>query len=376
MKLVVDIQNPTEKTKMESIIVEEKKEDGAVIPPTEPNKVDIEPIKVVKVEEDKEFIKGEKMVETEKGIVTESTPNRYEKIAQQLHEAVTTVGAIPIVWVPEINRLPLALAANLGDLVKVYPQIQGAAGDTVRILTITTPAFSSSVTTSTHTMGYIPVTLTEYGATTVVSYAQMEQLTGDIVATIEAGYLDAAKIMEDVTIMTAMLAGSGSCAGVIASGTVSGAAGSICSTDTFVAKSILEGLRLIAEAGYSVNPGDLTLVLAPKQLQDLLLDTTVVKMLSATEGPGTEIQATGRLTRWCGVNILVTGTPLTTTGTGNATVYRAFLFRNDAVALVPKRNLLIETQKVTTDRNITITGTHVFGVGIPFPKAMVVISSA
>ncbi|RLI30627.1 hypothetical protein DRO48_02860, partial [Candidatus Bathyarchaeota archaeon] len=321
---------------------------------------------------------------TEQGEVSllpDNGENTHERIAALLREAITSgsaVAAIPTVWTPEIARKPAGIAANLGDVVKVYPQIKAKPGDKVKIPRITTPEFvelteGASPSEAAYTLDALEVALTEYGNTVNISYTILEDISGDIVATIEEGFVEAAKLKEDEVILNTLDEIPESDLAAVLYGGDAAAESEVDGEDRMVPDLIGKALKEVMEAGFPVRPGDMAIVLHPKQYQDLILNA---QFTNVAAWGARDVVSKGRLTSYMGVDILVSGKTPTGAGAGGITTYHAYAFRKDAVALVPKRELLIETEKDTASRLLKLTTSHRFGVGILFPKAIVRIITA
>jgi len=324
-----------------------------------------------------------------KGLVpttVDANKERYEKIARSLREAIASSGAaaaIPQIWVPEISRLPAGLVANLRSVVKVYEQISAKPGDRVKIPRVTTPKFSgtpltegAAMTDAAHTIDNVEVTVKEYGAQQTISYSVLEDITGDLVAEIEAGFVDAAKLREDAETLSVIDADVTVPTVLGNEATTATAESGLTSSDIMKPGTFGKAIRSILDQKFAVRPGDLVMVIHPKQWYDLLRDQQFTTAAAATMFPSVTQQ--GQLPSFMGVDILVTSEGLTGTGSGSPpiTTYHAACFRKDAVALVPKRDLLVEQFRDTSARQLRLTGTHRFGVGLAFPKAIVKVITA
>jgi N4-gp56 family major capsid protein len=308
----------------------------------------------------------------------------YEKIATALREAINTSGAaaaLPDIWAPDISRLPAGLPASLRDFVKVYPQIRGRPGDTFKIPRITTPEFGAltegtAPSEVSYTIDTVDVTLSEYGATISLTYSVLEDITGDLVRTIEDGFIEAARLQEDSSILSALNAATP--AATLYGGDATDTA-SVDAADVFSPDLIAKALKEIMEEGYGTRPGSCVLVLHPKQYQALLTNSQFTN--AATLG-SPDVIRTGIISNYMGVDIVVsTKVPVTAATSLDGVnpvvdVYHAFLMRKDAVALVPKRDLLVESEKDTQARVLKLTASHRFGCAVVFPKAVVEIQTA
>jgi len=153
----------------------------------------------------------------------------------------------------------------------------------------------------------------------------------------------------------------------------------IDAADIFSPDLIAKALKEIMEEGYGTRPGSCVLVLHPKQYQALLTNSQFTN--AATLG-SPDVIRTGIISNYMGVDIVVsTKVPVTAATSLDGVnpvvdVYHAFLMRKDAVALVPKRDLLVESEKDTQARVLKLTASHRFGCAVVFPSAVVKIQTA
>ncbi len=344
--------------------------------------------KEVEVEEAKVEEAVEEAKDDEVSVLPQNESNDpREEVAKLLREAVTSssaAAAIPQVWVPEISRKPAGLIANIGDYVKVYPQIEGKPGDRVKIPKLTSIEFAELTEATAPSEATIPidaveVTLKEYGALAKISYAVLEDVNADVVASLEESFEEAAKLAEDAYILSKLDAiADENLAAHIWGGDATGTA-DIDAADVFTPDLVAKAIGAIMAKGYAVKPGDLLLVLHPKQYEDLLRNE---QFTNAARLGSPDVVKTGQISSYMGVDIVVsTKVPITAkdsvaTGEPAVDVYHAFVLKKDAVALVPKRTLLIETERKTAERVLQLMATHRFGAEALFPDAVVKISTA
>ena len=305
--------------------------------------------------------------------------NKYEKIAGVLKEALKSAdaaAAIPTVWTPEIVRKPAGLIANLGDAVRSYPQLRGRPGDKVKVPRLASVEFDSlaegtAPSEPSIVIDAIEIVLHEYGKLVSITYSVLEDIRPDIVAALEDMFTEAAKLKEDEVILSKLDGITEPAATYYGGGKASEA--DITDADVFTPDLIAKALGAIMAQGYLVRPGDLTLVIHPKQYQDLLTNT---QFTNAAAWGSRDVIVSGRLTQYMGVNILVSTKVPTGTSTAGTTTYHAFVFHRDAVALAYKRDLTLEQERDIAARAIKIMATHRFGVEVVLPKAVVKIITA
>ena len=324
--------------------------------------------------------KGGGSVEEKVSVLPEpKQEDRYEKIAGVLREALKSAdaaAAIPTVWTPEIVRKPAGLVANVGDAVRSYPQLRGRPGDKVKVPRLASVEFielteGTAPSEPTVTLDGVEVALKEYGQLISITYSVLEDIRPDIVAAIEEMFTEAAKLKEDEVILSKLDGIAEPAATLYGGGKASEA--DITDADVFTPDLIARALGAIMAQGYLVRPGDLTLVIHPKQYQDLLTNT---QFTNAAAWGSREVVVSGRLTQYMGVNILVSTKVPTGTSSAGTTTYHAFVLHRDAVALAYKRDLTLEQERDITTRTIKIMATHRFGAEVILPKAVVKIITA
>ena len=310
-----------------------------------------------------------------------------ERVAAALREAVTSTSAaaaIPRIWAPKIERKPLGLLANLGDHVKVYPQVKGSPGDRVKVPKMASVEFTelsegTAPSEATIAIDAVEVTLKEYGAMARITYSVLEDITGDVVRELEDNFVEAAKMAEDAYILSKLDAiPDADLAAHLWGGDATGY-GDVDAADVMTPDLIAKAIGAIMQKGYMVKPGSLVLVVHSKQYEDLLRNE---QFTNASKLGSPDVVKTGRITSYMGVDIVVSNkVPVTEAGSVDGTnpavdVYHAFIMPKDAVVLAPKRELLIETEKLTGERVLQITASHRFGAEVLFPDAVVRISTA
>ena len=307
--------------------------------------------------------------------------DRFERIAGLLREALKSsdaAAAIPTAWVPEVVRKPAGLIANLGDVVRSYPQLKGRPGDKVKVPKLASVEFVSltegeAPTEPSLTLDGIDITLNEYGQLISITYSILEDMSPDIVSAIEEMFVEAAKLKEDEVILSKLEAvGADELAAVLYAGGKSSEA-DLTAQDILTPDLIAKAMGAILAKGYVVRPGLLTLVVHPKQYQDLVQNA---QFTNAAAWGGPEVVRTGRLTQYMGVNIVVSTKVPTGQSADGTTTYHAFVLHRDAVALAYKRDLTIEQERDIAARVLKIMATHRFGAEVVLPDAIVKVITA
>ena len=324
---------------------------------------------------------GEKMEEKVSVLPEGGGEDRFERIAGLLREALKSsdaAAAIPTAWVPSVARRPAGLIANLGDVVRSYPQLKGRPGDKVRVPRLAGVEFTAltegeAPTEPSLVLDGIEIALEEYGQLISITYSVLEDMSPDIVAAIEEMFVEAAKLKEDEVILSRLEeVGPDELAAVLIAGGKASEA-DLTASDVLTPELIAKAIGAILAEGYLVRPGDLTLVVHPKQYQDLLQNS---QFTNAAALGSPEVVRTGRLTQYMGVNIIVSTKVPTSTSSDGTTTYHAFVFHRDAVALAYKRDLTIEQERDIAARVLKLMATHRFGVRVVLPNAVVKLLTA
>ncbi len=305
--------------------------------------------------------------------------DKYERIAKVLREALKSsdaAAAIPAVWTPEIVRRPAGLVANLGDAVRTYPQVRGQPGDKVKVPRLDSVEFvelaeGTAPSEPGLTLDSVEITLKEYGQLISITYSVLEDIRPDVVAAIEEMFTEAAKLKEDEVILSKLEAVSEPAAVLYAGGKASEA--DLTASDVFTPDLVAKAIGAVMSKGYPVKRGDLTLVVHPKQFQDLLQNA---QFTNAAMWGGPEVVREGRLREFLGVNIVVSTKVPTGTSSDGTTTYHAFVFHRDAVALAYKRELTLEQERDIASRIMKIMATHRFGAEVILPSAVVKVITA
>mgnify|MGYP000097141582 CR=1 FL=1 len=326
-------------------------------------------------------IGGENMEEKVSVLPEGGGEGRFERIAGLLREALKSsdaAAAIPTAWIPSVVRRPAGLIANLGDVVRSYPQLKGRPGDKVRVPRLAGVEFTAltegeAPTEPSLVLDGVEIALEEYGQLISITYSILEDMSSDIVAAIEEMFVEAAKLKEDEVILSKLEdMGSDELAAVLIAGDKA-SEDELTASDVLTPELIAKAVGAVLAKGYIVRPGDLTLVIHPKQYQDLLQNA---QFTNAAALGSAEVVRTGRLTQYMGVNIVVsTKIPIGTSTDGTAT-YHAFVFHRDAIALAYKRDLTIEQERDIAARVLKLMATHRFGVKVVLPDAVVKLLTA
>ncbi len=270
-------------------------------------------------------------------------------------------------------------AAHMRDFVFVTDVIKGKPGDVVNIPYVKDLEFAHvatpGITALSATTGLVSVlttTLHESGAYYDAYYTDLEKIDSNLLDELNRVMAHAAIRAEDYDLMGILGHAGGATTEDFSVNHASGNTWINCG-DYNVAGSTFE-IRWIADAigklilkGKDVHPGELLLVLNPAAYATLLkkLATTTSTLIGYARP---DIITKGLIEELFGVKIVVMGSVLRATFANgiasDATSYQVnYLMRpKRALALAPKRDILIETDKIVASRALRIVATHTYGV--------------
>ncbi len=150
--------------------------------------------------------------------------------------------------------------------------------------------------------------------------------------------------------------------------------GTLC--DSLDADLIIDALAALMTRGKEVHPGECLLVMTPNHWAGLVGNIVSSTPLT-TARP--DIAQKGMVEDFLGVKLVITHDSLDFHAyqQGGATSYSAaYLMRpKRALALAPKRDILIETDKLIATRQLRIAASHTFGVAaIDFSEVVPILS--
>ena len=295
-----------------------------------------------------------------KGVVEYLSSDRRAKLVEQLKNVKNA--DIEEQWTIAIPALTTAeLAAHLRDYVFVTDVIKGEPGDTVNIPYVkdfdfrveTTPG-AASLTAKSSLIAVYTTVLKEAGAYTDVAYGDIEKIDANLLDELNRTFAHAAVRAEDKCLIE--------CVGTQTTSDFAGDVGSGTGTAEFYARYIPEAIAKLLEAGKEVHPGDLVLYMTAGPYGALLKELAASQPVAYARG---DILQSGVIQDYLGVRIVVGGeveTGQRTTSTTTGTCELQFLMRaKRCLALAPKRDILIETDRNIRDRKLRIAGSHTFG---------------
>lgn len=264
------------------------------------------------------------------------------------------------------------IKANLRDYVYVSEVLKTEPGDVLNIPYVSDVDFEqlgavgnafAATWAEASLMSSLTTTLYEAGGYADLSYYLIERFNQNLLEEINSVLATAAVRSEDRKIMELVEA--------LTSTNFAGNVTRSTGDAYFYSGNIPAALRLLLNTGKNVKPNDCVLYLTPAAYGALLAEIAASQVF-AFASPSLINQ--GVVEKLLGVGIVVGGfkPDQQRTNANTGTVDLCFLMRGKrAVALAPKRELLIETQKQIATRKLRITASHTFGVKVLDAKEIV-----
>jgi hypothetical protein len=329
----------------------------------------------------------------QKGVVEAFDADKKKAVVEELRKgAAADIQKIKEQWticVP--NYANNELAGHLRDYVFVTDVVKGKAGETVNIPYVKDIEFehvtvkTGTFTAKTGLINVLTTTLHESGAYYDAYYGDIEKIDSNMLDELNRVFAHAAINAEDTDLVhvldsktTADMVSPGGTTrttfGESTTGDVSQDGVILGNTNSeFKAHWVARGLTKYAIRGKEARPGEVILILGPKHYRDLLVELSTSQPLAFAKGNSSAI-TTGMLEDYLGVKIVVVKHPGKQEGvTGSTNSFEAaYMIRpKRALALAPKRDILIETDKLIATRQLRLTGSHTYGVSALDPTEIV-----
>lgn len=266
-------------------------------------------------------------------------------------------------------------AAHMRDFVYVTDVIKGKPGDTVNVPVVKDVEFAhltqgtGAMTATTGLVTVLTTTLHESGAYYDAYYSDIEKIDANLLDELNRVMAHAAVRAEDFD-LTSLLE-----AATTADFHAAGSSGSTwinvgdynLAGSTFEARWIADAIGKLILKGKDVHPGECLLVLNPAAYVTLLKELTSTSA-TAIAYSRSDIFQKGLIEEFLGVRIVVSGGIMRSNmasgiGGGNTTYQVNWLMRpKRCLALAPKRDILIETDKLVAERRLRIAASHSYGV--------------
>jgi hypothetical protein len=305
------------------------------------------------------------------GYVTPSAES--SRLIESLHKVQDNGWKLAEQWTVVIpNYRQKELKANLRDYVYVSEVLKSEPGDVLNIPYVSDVDFEqlgavgnafAATWAEASLMSSLTTTLYEAGGYADLSYYLIERFNQNLLEEINNVLANAAVRSEDRKIMELVEA--------LTSTNFAGNVTRLTGTAYFYASNIPKALKLLLNTGKRVTPDQCVLYLTPAAYGALLEEITASQVW-AFASPALLTQ--GVVEKLIGVGIVVGGfkPDQQRTNANTGTVDLCFLMRGKrAVALAPKRELLIETQKQIATRKLRISASHTFGIKVLDAKEIV-----
>lgn len=314
-----------------------------------------------------------------KGVVEAYMPeDRKQKIVEAFRNAGS--GALREQWTVALPKYRVSeISAHMRDFVYVTDAIKGKQGDTVNIPYVKDTEFdfvtagTGALSAKTGLVDVLTTTLVEAGAYYDAYYTDIEKIDTNLLDELNSVLAHAAVRSEDEKLLNLLCNGTTSAWGETKLGAqvtkLYAGENLFAAASTFSVSWIADAIGNLISKGKEVSPGELILVLNPSMY------VTLLKKLSATTNTAVAysmptVWTKGMVESYLGVRILVSGYEMRSMSgsglTNDDTSYQcAFLMRpKRCLALAPKREILIETDKQIAARTLRIVATHTFGSAI------------
>lgn len=310
------------------------------------------------IEELKEYNKNK----DGKGIVESLSPSNSTKLIEELQSVRHWTGrSLKEQWTIVIPNLTTKeTAAHLRDYVFVSDVIKGSPGETVNIPYVKDFDFDeptsvgSKIGTATGLIGVATTALKEAGQWGDIRYSDIEKINQNLLDELNRTFAHAAVRAEDKILIN-----------VLDAGTTKSYAAQIdrhTAANAFYAANIPRAIGKLLAAGKEIHPGDCVCYMTPT-MYGAFLEEISGSAATAYGFARPDVIQKGVIEDWLGVRILVGGTVTdTAASTATGTVETAWVMRaKRCLALAPKRDILIETDRQIKERTLRIAGSHTFG---------------
>ena len=309
-----------------------------------------------------------------RGVVEVFEPDRKTKILEELHKGADVNNhTLNEQWTICVPKYAIhEVAGHLRDYVWVTDVVKGKEGDIVNIPTVQDvefehPAVMGAFAGVAGLINTIVTTLHESGTYYDAFYGDIERIDSNMLDELNRVFAHAAVRAEDfdlVALLCTATTGQFESYGGFTHTNLQGRShvGTTGAAGSLGLDQIVDALVCLKTRGKDVHPGELVLYCNPLQYGNLL-DQIVGSQPILMARP--DYVQKGLIEDFLGVKIIVGGKRAFSeiTQVAGTTYDCAFLFRpKRALALAPKRDILIETDKLIMTRQLRIAASHTYGV--------------
>jgi hypothetical protein len=324
-----------------------------------------------------------------KGIVEAFNPDQKKVLLEEFKKGSNCdTNKIKEQWTICVPKYAVCeLAGHLRDYVWVTDAVKGKAGETVNIPIVKDLDFahvSPKTGTFTATTGLINVlttTLHESGAYYDAYYGDIEKIDSNMLDELNRVFAHAAVRAEDLDLVALM--NTGTTGQFLSYGGGSDSLGVAnlqvgTNASAFTINMVVDALACLMQRGKEVHPGECIMVMRPKHYQVILKAIIQSTPLGAAKSNAI---TQGIVEDFLGVKIIITNVPtyFHSDAVPAVSSYQAvYLLRpKRALALAPKRDILIETDKLVAERQLRIAASHTYGVAaIDYTEIVPIINAS
>jgi hypothetical protein len=325
-----------------------------------------------------------------KGIVEAFTPDQKKVLLEEFKKGGNCdTNKIKEQWTICVPKFAVAeLAGHLRDYVWVTDAVKGKAGETVNIPIVKDLDFAhvtpktGTFTATTGLINVLTTTLHESGAYYDAYYGDIEKIDSNMLDELNRVFAHAAIRAEDMDLIA--LLNTGTTGQFLSYGGGSdiplGVANLQVGTNAsaFTINMVVDALACLMNRGKEVHPGECIMVMRPAHYKVLLKAIIGSTPLGAAQS---NVILQGMVESFLGVKIVLSHyktyfhSDATPAVSSYETVY--LLRPKRALALAPKRDILIETDKLVENRQLRIAASHTYGVcAIDYTEVVPIINAS
>ncbi len=312
----------------------------------------------------------------DKGIVEAFAPEKKSIILEELRKgAQADITKLKEQWTIALPYFASKeLAGHLRDYVFVTDVVKGKAGETVNIPYVKDIDFAAvtpktgTFTATTGLIGVRTTTLQEAGAYYDAYYGDIEKIDSNMLDELNRVFAHAAIRAEDYRLCelissctTALMASPGGNTRVAGgedntNNVLLGDTSAVGSS--FQVRWIADGLAKLMKRGKDVRPGECILIMGPKNYAELLKQLVESQVVAFAKS---SIITSGMVEDYLGVRVVIVHKPPRHKFATSSYEQCALIRPKRALGLAPKRDILIETDKLIENRQLRIAGSHTYG---------------
>jgi hypothetical protein len=324
-----------------------------------------------------------------KGIVEAFSPDQKKKLLEEFKKGgMCDTGKIKEQWTICVPKYAVnELAGHLRDYVWVTDAVKGKAGEVVNIPIVKDLDFAhvtpktGTFTATTGLINVLTTTLHESGAYYDAYYGDIEKIDSNMLDELNRVFAHAAVRAEDLDLVALLNTGTTGQFLSYGGGTDSLGLSNLqvgTNASNFTINMVVDALACLMTRGKEVHPGECIMVMRPKHYQYLLKAILASTPIGAARS---DVITQGMVESFLGVKIVISHyktyfhSDAVPAVSSYETVY--LLRPKRALALAPKRDILIETDKLVENRQLRIAASHTYGVcAIDYTEVVPIINAS